>query len=88
MTNFLEIGISNQRGGRTSLLAWKNIFPKAHIYGIDYDIVKMIDTIDGISTFWADQSSEKDLKSFNFVKLIIYFINYFFHILNTFIFKI
>lgn len=62
--NFLEIGIANQDIYETSLYAWKNIFPEAHIYGIDNDPEKMITDIEGISTFVCDQNSAEDLNKF------------------------
>ena len=61
--NFLEIGIANHTSRISSLHAWKNIFPDAHIYGIDNDVNKMIQD-ERISTYWYDQSSTDDVQKF------------------------
>lgn len=61
--NMLEIGIANVVPEKSSLWAWKSIFPEAHIYGIDVVPGKMIES-DRITTSVVDQSSLDQLTKF------------------------
>lgn len=64
INNMLEIGIANHIPEKSSLWAWKEIFPQTNIYAVDIDQNKMIFDDERIATYVVDQSSEESLSDF------------------------
>jgi len=64
INNMLEIGIANHIPEKSSLWAWKEIFPQTNIYAVDIDHNKMISDDEKITTYVVDQSSEESLSDF------------------------
>lgn len=63
INNMLEIGIANYVPEKSSLWAWKEIFPETNIYAVDIDGSKMV-SAERIKTYIVDQSSKESLSKF------------------------
>ena len=61
--NMLEIGIANYVPEKSSLWAWKEIFPETNVYAVDIDSSKMV-SAERIKTYVVDQSSKDSLSKF------------------------
>lgn len=61
VSSFLEIGLFLNENEHTDLHAWVEIFPKANIYGADWNKHLLFST-DKIKTFYVDQSIPSTLE--------------------------